>query len=193
MITSTIFDVDYRMGTVLARDWGLIVLRGLLGIAIGIIALVQPLATVGALVLLFAIYSVAEGIAALVSAVRAARARQKWGWLLFLGFVSLGAAAAALLMPLIAIGVFLLILAFWAIVGGGALLFAAFRLPIDHGRWWLATAGLLSLVWGILLLVEPVAGVLALTLWFGAYTLGFGIILVILGLTLRQRHRRRIG
>ena len=193
MITSTIFDVDYRMGTVLARDWGLIVLRGLLGITIGIIALVQPLATVGALVLLFAIYSVAEGIAALVSAVRAARARQKWGWLLFLGFVSLGAAAAALLMPLIAIGVFLLILAFWAIVGGGALLFAAFRRPIDHGRWWLATAGLLSLVWGILLLVEPVAGVLALTLWFGAYTLGFGIILVILGLTLRQRHRRRIG
>jgi uncharacterized membrane protein HdeD (DUF308 family) len=51
----------------------------------------------------------------------------------------------------------------------------------------------LSLVWGILLLLEPVAGVLALTLWFGAYTLGFGIILVILGLTLRQRHRRRIG
>ncbi len=193
MITSTMFEVDYRMGAVLARDWGLIVLRGLLGITIGIIALILPLATVAALVLLFAIYSIAEGIAALVSAVRAARARQNWGWLLILGVASLGAAAAALLMPLIAIGVFLLILAFWAIVGGGALLFAAFRLPVDHGRWWLAAAGLLSLVWGILLLLEPVAGVLALTLWFGAYTLSFGIILVMLGITLRQRRRHQIG
>lgn len=193
MVTSTMFAADDRMGAVLARDWGLIALRGVLGITIGIIALAQPLATIGALVLLFAVYSVAEGIAALVSAVRAARAGQRWGWLLALGIASLGAAAAALLMPLLAIGIFLLILACWAIVGGGALLFAAVRLPVDHGRRWLAAAGLLSLIWGIMLLLEPVAGVLALTLWFGAYTLALGIILVILGLRLRQRRRHRFG
>lgn len=193
MVTSTMFDTDDTLGAVLARDWGLMVLRGVLGITIGIIALVQPLATIGALVLLFAIYSIAEGLVALVSAARAVRAHQSWGWLVFLGIVSLGAAAAALLMPLIAVGVFLFILACWSIVGGGALVFAAFRLPIDHGRWWLVFGGLLSLMWGTLLLLEPVAGVLALTLWFGAYTLTFGIVLVILGVILRQRHHRRLA
>ena len=182
----TIVDI---MNAALARNWGWVLLRGALGVVIGIIALVQPLATIGALVLLFAVYSTADGFVAIVSAIRAARADERWGWLLFQGVISLAAGAAALLMPVIAVTVFLFLLAFWAMFGGFALIFAAFRLKLDHGRWWLVLGGALSFLWGVLLLVQPVVGALVLTMWFGTYTLAFGVLFIILGFTLRRRHR----
>lgn len=191
IVIPTAGDLLDSMSAALARNWGWVLLRGVLGIIIGIIALAQPLATIGALVLLFAIYSIADGIVAIVSAIRAARADQRWVWLLFQGIISLGAAAVALFMPLLAVKVFLFVMAFWAILGGIALIVAAFKLDIDHGRWLLVIGGALSILWGVLLLLQPAIGALVLTIWFGIYTLTFGIFFVILGFTLRGRHKAR--
>ena len=68
------------------------------------------------------------------------------------------------------------------------MLAAAFRLKIDHGRWWLVLGGAVSLVYGILLTMAPVAGALVLTLWLGAYALVFGVALLVLAFRLRS-HR----
>ncbi|KAB7648849.1 HdeD family acid-resistance protein [Polymorphobacter fuscus] len=177
----------------MAANWGWVALRGVLGIVIGVLALAFPMATVGALVLLFAIYSIMDGVAAIIAAVRAFRRDRSWGWLAFQGVISLGAAAVALLMPLIAVKVFIFVMAFWAILGGIALAIAAFNLPLDHGRWWLAIGGVLSILWGVLLLMQPVIGALVLALWFGVYTLVFGILFAVLGFTLRGRHKQRLA
>ncbi len=174
------------MSDVLARNWGWVMLRGVLGIIIGVLALSMPMAAIGALVLLFALYSIADGIVAIISAVRAASKDQRWGWYLVSGLVSLGAAAVALFMPIVAVKVFLYIMAFWAILGGTALLIAAFKLDIEHGRWVLILGGALSVLWGVLLLFQPAVGALVLALWFGVYTLTFGIILVVLAFKLRS-------
>jgi uncharacterized membrane protein HdeD (DUF308 family) len=68
------------------------------------------------------------------------------------------------------------------------MILAAFKLHQDHGRLWLILGGILSVIWGVLLIMQPVIGVLVLTWWFGAYAMAFGILLVVLGFKLRAKH-----
>jgi uncharacterized membrane protein HdeD (DUF308 family) len=182
-----------ELGAAVARNWGWMLARGLLGIGVGLFALVFPQVTIGAMVLLFAFYAIVDGIVAIAAAVRAMRRDQSWAWLLFQGVISLGAAAVALFMPLLAIKVFLYIMAFWAILGGVALIIAAFKLAVDHGRWWLAIGGGLSILWGVLLVSQPAIGAIVLAIWFGIYTMVFGILFTVIGLTLRGRHKERLA
>ena len=71
------------------------------------------------------------------------------------------------------------------------MLWAAFTLNLDHGRWWLALGGIASLIFGILLVVQPLIGAVVLTLWIGAYALVFGIFLLILAFQLHSRKEER--
>lgn len=176
----------WSMSQALARNWGWVLLRGVLGIIAGIIAFAAPLATVGLLVIVFAVYSAADGILAIVSAVRAARAGERWIWFVLEGVIDLAAAAVALFMPATAIQVYVIIISIWAIVSGIAMLVAAFKLHREHGRLWLILGGILSVAWGVLLIMQPVIGVLVLTYWFGAYALMFGILLVVVAFKLRS-------
>lgn len=175
------------MSQVLARNWGWVLLRGILGIIVGVIAFTAPLATVGALILVFAVYSASDGVLAIVSAVRAAKAGERWIWFVLQGLIDFAAAAIAISNPLIAVKVFIFIISFWAIFSGLAMFLAAFKLHQEHGRIWLILGGILSVIWGVLLLVQPVVGVLVLTWWFGAYALAFGILLVVLAFKLRSK------
>ena len=63
--------------------------------------------------------------------------------------------------------VFVLLIGVWAVISGGLLVYAAFSLKLDHGRWWLALAGVASLIFGILLFIAPVIGAVVLTWWIG--------------------------
>src|SRR5215217_9086089 len=171
----------------LARNWWAVALRGVMGIIFGIIALVMPAATMLSLVLVFAAYMLVDGILGIVSAVRAARHRDKWIWLTLEGVLNIVTAALAVLLPGLTVVVFVLLIAFWALLSGGLMLGAAFRLKADHGRGWLVFGGMASIIYGILLLVAPVIGALVLTWWIGAYALVFGVGLLILAFKLRQR------
>jgi uncharacterized membrane protein HdeD (DUF308 family) len=172
----------------LARNWWAVAIRGILGIAVGVVAFLMPAATMLALVLVFAAYMLADGVFAIVSAVRAARRHDRWGLLVLEGLADLAAGAIAVLWPGITVLAFVLLVAAWALVSGALMLAAAFRLNIDHGRWWLVLGGLASIVYGVLLLIAPLIGALVLTWWFGAYALVFGIALLILAFRLKARH-----
>lgn len=171
----------------LARNWWAIGIRGALAIVFGLIALFLPGATMLSLVIVFAAYTLVDGIFAIVGSVRAGREGQRWGYLLFEGIVDIAVAAIAVLWPGITVVAFVLLIAFWAILTGILELAAAFRLEIDDGRWWLIFGGLASLVFGVLLIVAPMAGAVVLTWWLGAYALVFGVTLVVLAFKLRAR------
>lgn len=70
---------------------------------------------------------------------------------------------------------------------------AGFRLNIERGRWRLVLSELLSLAYGLLLIVTPLIGAVVFTWWLGAYALVFGVALVVFSLKLRLRKRERVS
>jgi uncharacterized membrane protein HdeD (DUF308 family) len=178
---------DDAMSALLAQNWWAIALRGVFAIIFGIIALLMPGATMLALVLLFAAYLLVDGIFAIIAAVRAARRQERWGWLIFEGLVDLVTGGIAAVWPLITIVAFALLMGAWAIVTGALLLGASYRLNIPHGRWLMALAGAISVIWGVLLIIWPLIGALVLTWWMAAYALIFGVAMLVLALRLRSR------
>jgi uncharacterized membrane protein HdeD (DUF308 family) len=181
-----------QMSAALAKNWWAIALRGLLAIIFGLIALFVPAATMLSLVLLFSAYMLLDGVFAIVAAVRAARKHERWGLLVFQGVIDIVAGVVAFLWPGITVIAFVLLVAAWALVSGGLMLGAAFRLKIDHGRWWLALGGIASLIYGALLIVAPLIGALVMTWWLGAYAVVFGVALLVLAFKLRSRRDDRI-
>jgi uncharacterized membrane protein HdeD (DUF308 family) len=179
--------VSDAMSARLARNWWAIALRGVFAILFGVIALLLPTVTLAALVLLFAAYMVADGILAIIAAVGAARRHERWGWLVFEGIADLIAGAIAFVWPLITIVAFVFLMGAWAIVTGGLLTAAAFRLHVAHGRWLMVLGGVVSLIWGVLLILWPLAGAVVLTWWMAAYALFFGVALLVLAFRLRKR------
>jgi uncharacterized membrane protein HdeD (DUF308 family) len=177
------------MSALLARNWWAVALRSVFAIIFGVIALFMPGAAMGALVLLFAAYMLVDGIFAIVAAVRAARRHERWGWLVVEGIVDLIAGAIAFVWPLATIVAFVYLMAAWAIVSGAVLTTAAFRLNVPHGRGWMLFGGIVSMLWGVLLIAWPLVGAVVLTWWMAIYALFFGAALLALALHLRaHRH-----
>jgi uncharacterized membrane protein HdeD (DUF308 family) len=182
------FTENAAMSQLLAQNWWVVGLRGLFALIFGATAVLLPGVTIAALVLVFAAYMLADGILAIIVATRAGRRHDRWGLLLVEGILDLVAGGLAVAWPLITVLAFVYILAAWSIVTGGLMFSASFRLQLTHGRWLLAPAGAVSVIWGILLLFWPFAGAIALAWWLGAYALVFGIALLMLAFRLR-RHR----
>ncbi|MGE7157032.1 HdeD family acid-resistance protein [Methylobacterium ajmalii] len=181
------------MASVLAQNWWAVALRGVCGILFGIIAIVSPVATVLTLALLFAGYLIADGVFGIIAAVRAAQAHERWGLLLAEAVLNILMGVIAAFFPGGAVLAFVLITAAWALLTGGLMLGAAFKLAQSHGRWWLALSGVVSLLWGVLLVVSPLIGAVVLTWWLGGYALAFGALLLILAFRLRRERDRPAG
>ncbi len=171
----------------LARNWWAIGIRGVVGILFGLVALFLPGATMLSLVLLFAAYLFVDGVFGIVSAIRAARAQERWGLLVLEGLVDIAVAVVAVLWPGITVVAFVFLVAFWAIFTGILELAAAFRLEFIDGRGWLIFGGIVSVLYGAVLIVAPMIGAVVLTWWLGAYALVFGVALVVLAFKLRAR------
>jgi uncharacterized membrane protein HdeD (DUF308 family) len=174
------------MSAVLAENWWAIALRGVFGIIFGILAFAMPVAVMLSLALLFAAYCLVDGVLAIIAAVRAARAHERWGLLVLEGVLNLIMAAIAVAFPVGAVLAFVFVTAFWAILSGAVMLGAAFRLAVPYGRWWLALGGIVSIIFGALLIVAPLAGAVVLTWWLGAYALVFGVVMLVLAFRLRR-------
>ncbi|XYD10995.1 DUF308 domain-containing protein [Methylobacterium sp. NMS12] len=176
------------MSAALARNWWLVALRGVVAVLFGAIAFIAPGAFVLSLVLFFAAYMLVDGVVAVVGAVRAAQRHERWGFLLLEGLVDIVVGVAAVLVPAAAVWAFVLLLAAWALVTGGLMIAAAFRLHLHYGRWWLVLGGVVSILFGLALLINPGMSALVLTWWIGSYTFAFGILLLILAFKLRAQH-----
>ena len=179
------------LSEVLAEKWWAVGLRGLLGIAFGLICLLVPAAAILALVLLFSAYMLVDGALAIVSGIKAARSGERWGLFILEGVVDIAAGAVAFLWPGITAIAFVILIAIWALISGGLMLGAAFTLTKEHGRWWLALGGIASIIFGIVLLIAPVVGAVVLTWWLGAYALIFGVLLLVLAFQLHGKQEEK--
>jgi len=175
------------MSAILAQNWWAVAIRGVCGIIFGLIALFLPGATILTLVLFFSAYMLVDGIFGIVAAVRAASHHQRWGLLVLEGVLNIAVGVIAFIWPGLTALTFVLLIAAWAIVTGVLEIVAAVRLHPEYGRWWLILSGVASVIFGVLLVVAPLAGVIVVTWWIGAFALTFGIMLLVLAFRLRAR------
>jgi uncharacterized membrane protein HdeD (DUF308 family) len=175
----------------LARNWWAVALRGLFAVLFGFAALAWPGITLAALVALFGAYALVDGLFAIVSAVVNAGRQPRWWALLLEGLLGVAAGIAAFVWPGITALVLLYVIAAWAIVTGIFEIVAAIRLRREiRGEWLLALGGLASVLFGLSLIVFPVAGALTVVWLIGAYALVFGVLLLVLAFRLRGMRNR---
>ncbi len=171
----------------LAGHWWAFALRGLVAIVFGVIAFVVPGITLAILLGLFAAYMAIDGVLAIIAAVRGLRAHTSFWPLLLEGIADLAAAAIAVLWPGITLLALVYLAGAWAIVSGIFLIVGAARVhQVVHGRWLLILSGVFSAIWGVLLFAWPIAGLLVMTWWIGAYAIVFGVMLVAMAFRLRR-------
>lgn len=171
---------------ILAANWWALALRGLLGVAFGLFAIVYPVPALTSLVLTFGAYTLVSGILNLLATGQTTRDRA-WWTLRVQGAAGIAAGIAAFVAPALTALVLLYVIAGWAILSGALEITAAIRLRRTiTGEWLLLLQGAVSILFGLLVLVAPVAGALAVVLVIGAYAFVSG--LVLLALAARLRH-----
>jgi uncharacterized membrane protein HdeD (DUF308 family) len=171
----------------LIRNWWLVALRGAAALVFGVLTILWPRVTLAALILLFGAYAVVNGVFAVVVAVTHRRGEPHWVSLLLSGILSIALGIVAFVLPGLTALSLLYIIAAWAIVTGVAEIATAVRLRrVITGEWLLVIAGVVSVLFGLLLVVFPGAGALAVTLWIGTYAIMLGILLIALAFRLRS-------
>jgi uncharacterized membrane protein HdeD (DUF308 family) len=162
-------------------------LRGLAAIVIGIIAMAWPQITLVTLVVLFATFSIIDGVFGVVLGFRGEADGTVWWTMVILGLLALAAGIIAIVYPGLTLLVLVTIIAASAIVRGAFEIYAAIRLrhEIDD-EWILGFSGLMSIIFGLLIMYRPGAGLIAIALLIGAYMMALGIFGVALSLRLRM-------
>jgi uncharacterized membrane protein HdeD (DUF308 family) len=168
----------------LSRRWHLVVLRGVVAIAFGIVAIAWPEITVLALALLWGAYLLMDGIASIAMSMGRGTDRM---YLVLLGVLGIAAGVVSFVWPQITVVVLLVLIAVWAIVAGALQIAAAIRLrKLISNEWFLAISGAVTLILGLLLIVQPAEGAIALLIAIATFAIAWGVVLVVLGLRLRQ-------
>ncbi|WP_238890068.1 HdeD family acid-resistance protein [Achromobacter insuavis] len=181
--------LDSQVVDQIGRHWGWVALRGVVAILFGLMAMFMPAITLSALVLVWGAFALADGVLALIAGIRIRdRGRPLWA-LIVVGLLGVGAGIATFLWPGLTALVLLYIIAFWALVAGVFQVIAAIRLRKDiRNEWFLGLSGLVSILFGAMLVMQPGAGALALVWVIGLYAVFFGILLLVFSLRLKQ-HR----
>lgn len=171
----------------LARNWWLLLLRGIAGIAFGALAFLWPGLTLLTLIILYAAYALAGGIFAVAAAVMGPGGMAPRWWLALVGLCGIAAGVLAFLWPGVTALVLLLFIAGWAVATGIFEIIGAIQLrkQIDN-EWLLILSGIVSILFGIGIAILPGAGALALVWVIGAYAIASGILYVSLAFRLRR-------
>lgn len=184
MVTIPIHDERERM----IRSYPAFIARGVLAVLLGVLIFVVPKMAFMTLLVLFGVYAFVEGIVNIVAAFRRPRtAREPWWLLAIQGIASVAAGLLVFFLPDITALALLYVIAAWAAITGILEIVSAVRIrKYVKGEWLLGLAGVLSVLFGVLVAIFPGAGALAMILWIGAYALVFGVLQIVLGFRLRR-------
>lgn len=135
-----------------------------------------------------------DGVLAIVAALGAPNGFGMWWMLLLVGIVSIAAGIGAFVLPGIIAFAFLMLIAAWAMVTGIFEIIAAIQLRKEiNGEWLMILSGLASVIFAVLLVINPNAGAVAVMSIIGIYAVLFGILLVALGWKFRSFERSHHG
>ncbi|GMA16581.1 HdeD family acid-resistance protein [Deinococcus metallilatus] len=169
-------------------SWGWTVARGVLTLLFGILALIWPGAAFLSLAVVFGAYAFVDGIATLIGGFSSRAGGVRWP-LVLSGVLGILAGIVTFVNPGATVLALLWLVAAWALVRGVLEIVAAIRwraaIP-GAGEWLVGLSGLLLVILGILLALNPIAGTLTVSYFIGVYALIAGIVLIVLGLRMRN-------
>ncbi len=167
--------------------WWIILIRGILAVLLGIVALVWTQALALAIVFIFGAYAFVDGILAVISGINHRTTNPYWWLTLLEGLAGITAGLLAFILPTIALVVVIYLIAAWAIITGFFEIATAIRLREEvTNEWALALTGVISIVLGIILVLYPATGAAALIFVLGIYALIFGALMVYLAFRVRS-------
>ena len=170
----------------LTRNWWLVALRGTLAVIFGVAAFVLPGVTFEVLVLLFGAYAFVDGVLVLSFGLMAAGDGEQWWSLALGGILGIGLGVLTFARPETMALALVYVAGFWAIVTGLLEIVAAIRMrDVISGEWLMGLSGVLSIIFGVLVVAQPNSGALALVYLFGFYAILAGISQIGLGFRLR--------
>jgi len=170
----------------LAKDWWLLLLRGLAAIVFGVLAIAWPGVTVLWMVLIYGVFALVDGVLAVVAAIKGGSDVPR-AWLAVSGLAGIAAGAVTLGWPGVTALILLYFIAAWAIVTGVMQIVAALRVRKEiEGEWLLIAGGAVSAVFGIVLFVRPGQGAIALAFAIGVFAIVCGVLLSAFALRLRK-------
>ena len=167
---------------ILQVSWWVVLLEGIIAILIGLFLLYRPAVTTIFLLQILGIFWLAEGILSVIEALIFSGNRL---WKLLSGIMSIIAGALILMYPLyspfIILTFFVIFIGVWAIING----VLKIAMALKGGGWGTGIIGVLTIILGLLLLTNSLAGVLILPWIFGFFLVIGGIGAVIVGLKIR--------
>jgi uncharacterized membrane protein HdeD (DUF308 family) len=176
----------------LARNWWLILLRGICAIIFGLLAMTWPGLSLFTLIILYGVFALFDGGLAIGAAIMGDTPAPRW-WLALVGVLGIAAGAVTLAWPGITGLVLLFFIAGWAIAAGVFQIVGAIRLRKEiTDEWLLIASGVVSVLFGILILMFPGAGALSLAFVIGIFALVYGFLLVGFAMKLRKHAEIRI-
>ncbi|UCH51440.1 MAG: DUF308 domain-containing protein [Chloroflexota bacterium] len=169
------------------KHWWQVAVRGLVALLFGILLLAWPGVSLFLFAIFFGAYAFVDGIFTLVAAVNYKAGAGQRTWLFVRGIFGIIVGIITFFWPAITELALVFLIGAWALVTGIMELNFAFRSVKETGAKWLfAVSGILSIILAILLLVRPIAAIIAVIWIIGAYAVVVGILLIILGFMLRS-------
>jgi uncharacterized membrane protein HdeD (DUF308 family) len=178
------------MNQLLERAWWMLALRGTAALLFGILAIAWPGITLLVLVALFAAYAFVSGGAALIAGFQQRKTDKGWWMVLLLGVIGVGAGIVSVFNPAITALVLVLVMGANALFTGVLDIALAIRLrKTIQNEWLLILAGVISVIFGVLVIVFPGAGALAMVWMVSFYAMLTGVLLLALAFRLRAESK----
>ena len=170
----------------LAKNWWMLLLRGVAAIIFGVLTFAWPGITLLTLIMFYGAFALIDGVLAIVAAITGGAPAPRW-WLAIVGLLGIATGLVVFMMPGLTALVLLYFIAGWAIATGVFQIIGAIRLrkEIDD-EWYLILGGLISVLFGIGVMMAPGAGALALLWVIGIYAVVIGVIMVGLAFRLKK-------
>ncbi|MEO8446537.1 MAG: DUF308 domain-containing protein [bacterium] len=166
------------------KKWWLLLLRGLLAIAFGLFAIFSPGIVLNTLLVYFGFVVVLSGLFLIIEGIAIKDTDR--GLRILEGVVFILFGLLFILMPAFVVSFVMYFIAFWAIIGGIMQIINAVKLRKEISNEWLGILnGLITLVFGIIVLLNIMQGAQALVMIFGIFAIISGLLLV--GLAFRVK------
>jgi uncharacterized membrane protein HdeD (DUF308 family) len=175
------------MSSFYQRSWWSLMIRGVVAVIFGILALAAPAKTLDFLIMLFGIFVLVVGLVATIGAIMHRKESENWWLILIPGVAGIVIGLISVAMPAFTEAIIIYLIAIWALVSGIGQIYSAMKIRKDvEGEWMPILIGIISIVLGILLFVRPIEAAATVMWLVGLFVLVIGILWIVMGFRVRR-------